>query len=454
MKRVAVIGGGIAGLTAAYHLTNQMQDVVVFESSDRTGGVIHSVKEDGYLVEYGPNSIQTRTPITDELIDKLDLGNQRIEANASASKRYVVRDGIPVALPSSPLSFLRTPLFSPAAKLRLLREPFISPASEEESVAAFVRRRLGREFLDYAINPFVAGVFAGDPEQLSLPHAFPRLFQIEQQYGSLIRGMFRKARETKSSKSAMPTGTLISFQDGLQVLPDALASCLKSRIRTRQTVTRLRHEGAAWHIETREVEDAGSPPFDAVLFTAPTHTLSSVQLPTRVDLTPLHRVYYPPVSILGLGFRREQVRHPLDGFGMLIPAVESKFRILGALFSSTLFPGRAPDGHVLLTAFAGGARAPQLASSSTASLTATVLRDLGILLGVTGEPTFVKHIYWERAIPQYEPGYGKVKNILTQLEQALPGLFFAGNYVGGISVGDTITSGYEAAQRIYSYVTA
>lgn len=444
LPSTAIIGGGVAGLAAAFRLRQQGLDVTLFEAADRAGGVIRSVRKEGFLVDVGPNTLVPRAETLEQAIGQLNLEGDRVRASPAVSKRFVVRDGRPVPLPSSPPGLLRSPLFSPRAKLRLLREPFIRRGPEDESLAAFVRRRLGREVLDYAVNPFVAGVFAGDPERLSARHAFPMLTALEAEHGSLLRGLI--ARRRRSSGPPAPPMLPYSFREGMQTLPDTLAESLGDTLRLNAPVQGLRREGGRFILEI-----GGTSPHehtaDAVVLAVPPHRLPAIHFEAGVDLAPLLAVTYPPVAVLAVGFRQQDVAHPLDGFGMLVPAREP-FRLLGCLFSSTLFPGRAPEGHVLLTCFLGGARYPEDALLSEAQQVARVTADLQLLLGVRGEPAFVHRQVWPRAIPQYELGYDAVLDTIASLEAAWPGLHLAGNYLSGISVGEAFASGYAAADRI------
>jgi len=452
MKSVAIIGGGIAGLVSGYRLMQLGVEVTLFEASHRTGGCIRSERSGGYLVEYGPNTIQTKTDLIDHLVAELGLRDQQLFAGDEAKNRYVVRNGKPVPVPTSPPALLKTRLFSTKAKLRVLREPFIPPVNGqvEESVAEFVRRRLGDEFLDYAINPFVAGVYAGDPAKLSLRHAFPRLHEIESKYGSLIKGLIRVSRERKKSTSPMPSGRMMSFKDGLQTLPDALAKSLGNRIHLESRVTSIKKENSRWVLSGENVEADRS--YDAVLFAGQLYTLPLIQFDSGVDLKVLERVHYPAVSVLALGFPRENVQHPLDGFGVLVPEIESQFKILGTLFSSTLFPGRAPENHVLLTTFIGGVRHEEMASVAWGTLKDTVTNDLRDILGIRGMPDFTQHIYWPHAIPQYHVGYGKIKELLDTIENRNPGFYLTGSFRKGISVSDTIASAFETAEKMASWL--
>jgi oxygen-dependent protoporphyrinogen oxidase len=426
--------------------------VTLYEASTRLGGVIQSVEKDGYLAEFGPNTVLETSPGIAALIRDLGLESRRLYSNPASGNRYLVRERRLVNLPGSPLAFLSTPLFSWSAKFRLLAEPFIarSDPEVEESLAEFVLRRIGREFLDYAINPFVAGVYAGDPARLSVRHAFPKLHALEQKYGSLIKGQILGARERRRraevSKQSAPK---LSFEHGLQELIDGLGRQLEGSIRLQSRVVRLSRQGHIWDItldgDHQPVRHRG------VLLAAPAYRLAELDLEgVNASLAPLGEIRYPPVASVVLGFRREDVAHPLDGFGMLIPEIE-RFRILGTIFSSSLFPHRAPPGHVTLTSYVGGTRSPELAGRPGTDLAALVTEDLRILLGVRGQPTFCHHVFYPRAIPQYEVGYGRFKQLMTDLENTAPGLFFAGHYRDGISLGDSMTSGNDVAERIRAY---
>jgi oxygen-dependent protoporphyrinogen oxidase len=336
----------------------------------------------------------------------------------------------------------------------LLREPFIRPAAadEEESVAQFVVRRLGREFLDYAINPFVSGVYAGRPERLSVRYAFPKLHALEQEYRSLIRGTIAKAREKKKAgkkgdaepQASRDTPRMISFDEGMQTLPHAIQKRWGERIETGVAVERIERHGGGWHVYT------GSGVFQASRLIMATHAYGAAGL--LVDLDPelaivLRRIEYPPVGVAVSLYRRESVEHPLDGFGALIPAVERR-GILGVIFSSTLFPNRAPDGMVVLTSFIGGARQPEYAQRDPDLIRFELHRELQRTLGISAPPVAVDLKVWQHAIPQYNVGYGEILSGIAQAEDRYPGLHLLGNYRGGVSVADCIRSGWELADRI------
>ena len=454
VPHVLVCGAGLTGLAAAWNLRRLGADVTVLEADEMVGGVVRSTRRDGYLVEHGPNSC-TLTDELASLVDALDLAPLMRSAAPQAQRRYIVRDGRPLAVPTSPLALLRSPLFSAAAKLRVLGEPFIArrTADDDESVADFVRRRLGDEPLTWAIDPFVSGVYAGDPEQLSIRHAFPRLDALEREHGSLVRGAIAGARRSRAVVAqtgvAARRHTIVSFADGMSTLPLAIADFIGSANILRRT--RVLAIGVDDGRTSVVVERDGARRViraDAVVSTLPLHALTRIDLGAQAEphLAQLATIAYPPVVSLALGFRRADVAHALDGFGCLVPSAENRC-VLGVLFSSTLFDGRAPDGHVLLTCFLGGVKQPRIAALDTSELLDVVQPELAALLGVTGAPKFVQHTVWPHAIPQYNVGHDRATRASAAIEALVPGLIVDGQFRRGVSVGDCIAAGGTIATR-------
>lgn len=461
--RVAIIGAGIAGLTAAFRLCLAGAEPVVFEAQARAGGVIGTERIGGFLVEFGATTIQAANPALNALIRDAGLEPDRLPASKTARKRYIVRGGKPVAAPGSPADLVTSPLFSLRARRRALREPFIpgSRATEEESAADFARRRFGPEALDYGMDPFVAGVYGGDPQRLAIRHAFPGIWRMEQESGSIVRALLKKRKDPKNQAE----GGMFSFRKGLGQLPEALADALGDQLRLSTPARRLERQESRWIVSGDRLLPGGKQtawrePFDAVVYAAPLHALASIALPEGPSLDPLTNVAYAPLAVTAMGFRREHVGHPLDGFGMLVPSVERSIRILGTLFTSSVFSGRssassafrseiarAPEGHVLLTTITGGMRNPALASLPEKEAYDLALGDLRRLLDISGEPVFRWRTAWERAVPQYNIGYGKTIDAIDRLEAAWPGWFMAGNYRMGVSIADAAKSGEEAARR-------
>jgi oxygen-dependent protoporphyrinogen oxidase len=456
MKSVAIIGAGITGLTAAFYLKRSGMPVTVYEASDRVGGAIQSIRANGYLAEFGPNTILETSPKVTQLVIDAGLASRRLDPDPKASARYVVRYQRPIEMPGSPLGFVTTKLFTARAKLAVLREPFVAPRRDgkEESVAEFVVRRLGQEFLDHAIDALVAGVYAGDPYKLSVPQAFPRLGQVEARYGSLIKGQIFGARERKRrGEVAKDRAPKFSFDEGLQVLPETLRERLGEGVRLNASVTRLTQTPDGWTLHVRERGQQSRAEHSAVIYAGTAFKLAEMEVQTSMPLrlATFAEIRYPPVASVVLGFRREDVAHPCEGFGMLIPKVEG-FKILGTIFSSSLFPNRAPAGHLTLTSYVGGERFPELASLSPERLFALTCEDLRVLLGVKGKPTFQHSVFYPRAIPQYNVGYGRYREQMADIEKRAPGLFLAGHYRDGISLSDTIVSACNVADRVGEFL--
>ena len=364
---VLVLGAGISGLATAYGLLQRGATVEMFDAGPRAGGVIGTRHRNGALVERGPNSALDTSPLINELLDGLGIRDQRVEASAVAATRFIVRGGRLVALPTSPGAFLTTRAFSRAAKWKLVREPFVpaAPADAEESIGDFVRRRLGSEFLDYAIDPFVAGVYAGDPERISVRAAFPRLYALEQKYGSLIKGQILGARERrKSGEKAKNAAGSFSFRGGMQSLTDALAASV-GRIETSVTVRRIElGTDGNWTVAGARGGDPVLRRARAIVLAVPAFEAAKLLRELWPAATKgLNAIPYAAVASVATAYRRADVAHPLAGFGFLVPKKESR-RILGSLFSSSMFDGRAPHGIVLLTTFVGGTRNPDLLARS------------------------------------------------------------------------------------------
>ena len=456
MKSVAIIGAGITGLTTAFYIKRSGVPVTLYEASDRVGGAIQSIRAEGYMAEFGPNTILETSPKVTQLVIDAGLASRRMDPDPKASARYVVRYNRPIEMPGSPLGFFTTQLFTARAKLAVLREPFVPPRRDgkEESVAEFVVRRLGQEFLDHAIDALVGGVYAGDPYKLSVPHAFPKLGQLEARYGSLIKGQIFGARERKRrGEIAKDRAPKFSFDTGLQALPDTLRERLGEAVRLNTTVTRLTQTPEGWTLDVRERGQQSRAEHSSVIYAGTAFNLADMEVQTSMPLrlSTFAEIRYPPVASVVLGFRREDVAHPCNGFGMLIPRVEG-FKILGTIFSSSLFPNRAPAGHLTLTSYVGGERYPDLASLPHEKLFALTCEDLRVLLGVKGKPTFQHCVFYPRAIPQYNVGYGRYREQMTDIEGKAPGLFFAGHYRDGISLSDTIVSACKVADRVGEFL--
>ena len=455
MRKILVLGGGIAGLAAANVLRARGDSVILLERSGRVGGCVRTISRDGFLAESGPNSFLAEEKELFDFLRENGVLAEAVDASASAKKRFIVRGGRPLAVPASPLSAVFTPLFSLAGKLRLAVEPFIFSRSRgEETVADFVRRRIGREMYNYALNPLVAGIFAGDPEKLAVRYAFPKVWQLEAKYGSLIRGTFPNARAKKASGLFEKKRTL-SFPNGMETLPKILAKNLGRSVRLNATLTELSREGKSWRArwftcgsvcDFFEQDDV----FDEVVFAIPPREWKNLRGidPALVSaFADAPELFYPPVTTLTLGIAQSEISHPLDGFGMLVPELEKR-KILGSLWTSSLFPNRAPAGFATLTNYIGGSRQPELAQLPREEQLALARAEIADLLGAKGVPAFVEICEHEHAIPQYNVGYGKFLDSLAAIEDAFAGVHFCGNYRGGIAVGATLLNAVRCAKKI------
>jgi oxygen-dependent protoporphyrinogen oxidase len=442
-KKIAIIGAGITGLSAAHRLEKKGHEVHLFERRAESGGSIKTVKQDDWLVEYGPNTLLVKDVLVIDLIKDLGLQSEMLIANPEASKRFIVKNGTLEPLPAGFLSAVKTPLFSLSAKLKLLAEPFRPNGTDtDETVASFVERRLGPEFLDYGINPFVAGIFAGSPDKLSLRHAFPMMKEMEEEHGSLIKAAVKKMTGKKDPKKVKRQ--LVSFRKGIQQLPEVIAASL-SHLHMSHEVHHILKDGDKWQLVVNDLPFTG---FDEVLVNIPLYKIPDNLIPqSETEIEKLREVYYPPLSVIVLGFKKEQITHPMDGFGFLVPEKEER-RILGSLFSSTLFPDRVPERHVLITTFVGGSRQPELASLDSEVLIEMVQEELTELIGLKGEAVFKDHIFWPKSIPQYTVGYDRYLQEMEKITEKNPGIHLIGNFREGISVPDCIKNGIICAEMI------
>ena len=444
-----VVGGGISGLAAAWYMHLAGLTVRVLERAGVPGGTIGTIEDGGWMIEKGPNSALETTPLFDAMFRALGIAGERLYADPASDRRYILRGGRLHALPMSPGAFLTSTLWTAPGKLRLLKEPLVGRAAGEETVAGFVRRRLGSEFLDYAINPFVAGVYAGDPERLSVRAAFPKLYALEARYGGLVRGMIGGARERRRrAETAKDRARMFSFRAGMQTLPRALAHALGDALELGAAVEAVEHDGGKFTVRYRREGEARAVTSRAAVMAVPAYAAEGLVRPLAPGAADaLGRIGYPPVTEVFLGYRREAIGRPLDGFGYLIPEKESR-SILGTIWSSALFPGRAPAGHAALTTFVGGARQPALALADDDTIMRAVNRDIGEIMDVRADPVYRQICRWERAIPQYAIGHLDLMKTLDACEERLAGLYFCGNYRGGIALGDCLIAAEALSRRV------
>ena len=495
MKHILIIGGGISGLATAHRLTELSRDrkqqiqITLLEAGSRLGAVIQTEHRDGFLLERGPDSFISEKPEALALAHRLDLDAQLIQTNPQHRRSFIVKkgrlrpvpEGFQLLAPTRIWPFVTTDIFSLAGKLRMSADLLLPRKSangntdeaEDESLASFVRRRLGREALERMAQPMVGGIYTADPEKLSLRAAMPRFLEMEREHRSIILGMWRKGRLQTAAEQAGTSGAryslFLSFDRGMQVLVDALVdrivNCrlpianseqpVQAHIRVNTRVESIKRNAATkdqpnWKVVTDRNESLTA---DAICLALPAFAAASLLRDVNEQLAKkLHRINYASTATINLAYRRADIRHPLDGFGFVVPFVERR-SLIACTFSNIKFAGRAPDNHVLLRAFVGGALQPEMFALEETEMLTRVKRDLRDLLGVEREPIFTEIAKWEKSMPQYEVGHlGRVKEIENALQQ-LPTLALAGNSYHGAGIPDCIRSGEAAAEQLMGGLT-
>lgn len=454
--QVLVVGAGISGLAISFALQKAGILTLTVDSAARTGGVIRSLKRDGYLLECGPQSFSGNASITSISTD-LGLLSDRVLADPKAP-RYVMIDGRLQLVPMSP-ALLASPLMSGGTRSALLRDIIGGSTAPEpdESVASFVRRKFSATLLDRLVGPFVSGIYAGDPEKLSLRAAFPILYEAEKSSGSVIRGAIKimKARKAAAGNAPREKPTLQTFQSGNESLIQALTERLDNSLYCNVEVASIQSldpvpEPAAPRFRATMRTPKGEETVEAerLVLAVPTNVAGKLLAPLHADFASLLcGVEYAGVAVVSLGYRKEDVAHALDGFGFLVPR-STGLSVLGTVWNSSLFPGRAPNGQALLTSFVGGATNPGVLQQSAEELASLVHREIKPLLGVRKEPVFTNVTIWPRALPQYNLGHNARLAAINKLCANFPGLYFAGNYLNGPAIGTCIEQSLKVANEI------
>ena len=473
MQRVAVIGGGVAGLATALALRDRARAsgaavaVTVFEKDTQSGGNLRTINQGGWQFEWGPNGFLDNEPATLRLVDRLGLRPRLLRSNDAARHRFLLVNGRLEEIPLSPKAFLSSRLLSAGGKLRMAGELLVprrkdlgraatDPATDE-TIDQFGERRLGREFADVMLDPMVKGVFGGESKQLSLAAAFPRMVELERDHGGLFRAMIALGREKRRRgrrTDAGPTGVLHSFDGGMAVLVDALAAALESDtdadVVRGADVQTLSRDADGWTVRWAGGERSG---FAAVVDAAPAHAAAVHVRGLDAELADdLARIPYAPMAVIALGYARGDVGHDLNGFGMLVPGRERK-NILGALWSSSIFPGLAPEGRVMLRCMAGGAGNPGVMDLGDEALVELVLADLRGLFGLRGKPELVNIIRHQRAIAQYVPGHLARLQAIDAAAARHGRLWFSGSAYRGIAVNACVKETESLADRIMGALT-
>ena len=465
MKRVAVIGGGIAGLSAAFRLEQQRArgadcQYALFEAGDQVGGVIRTETQDGCVIEAGPDSWLTEKPWAAQLCREIGLGDQLLGSNDHQRKTFILVDGKLVELPDG-LMFMvptklwplvTTSLFSLGAKIRSAQERWSKPreSSGDESVASFVSRHFGREMVERVAAPLLAGVYGGSAEKLSVRAVLPRFVAMEREHGSLIRAMLHARR--KATPSSAPAASLFTtLRGGMQQLTDTLAAKLApAAIHLNSPVWTLRRAGNRWAIVT----DAGEQTFDTVILAVPAYTAADLLGPVDASLAgELRSIVYNSSITVALAYDANAVEaatqagSKLEGFGFLVPRAEGK-QMLACTFVQNKFPGRVPADKLLFRCFLGSDTAAASMQLSDEELAGAIGGELRQILGLSTQPLFTRIFRWRQAMAQYEVGHLEKVARIDQLVTQLPGLALAGNAYRGIGVPDCVREGAEAADRL------
>jgi protoporphyrinogen/coproporphyrinogen III oxidase len=500
VRRVVVIGGGISGLAAAHRFTELESSIQVtlIEASSRLGGTLLTEERDGFLLERGPDSFITEKPEAVALAKRLGIEARLIETNPNHRRSFIVRkgrlrpvpEGFQLLAPSRIWPFITSDIFSLSGKARMAADLFLPRRSAngvaDESLASFVRRRLGREALERMAQPMVGGIYTADPETLSLRATLPRFLDMERDHGSVVLAMLRKARLQRKTDRSGTTGTsgtkgisgakgtsgtkgisgakgtsgtsgaryglFLSFDRGLGVLVRALEQALgQVEVNLNTQVQSIARNSASWTIH---FSDGDTLEADAICLALPAYV--SAQLLTNINktlATQLNEIKYASTATINLAFRRDAIKHPLDGFGFVVPFVEKR-SLIACTFSSVKFPGRAKDGHVLLRAFAGGALQPEMFALEESEMLTRVESDLRELLGISEKPLFAEVSKWQASMPQYEVGHLDRVAAIEKTVRDLPGLALAGNAYRGAGIPDCIRSGETAAEKIIETLTA
>lgn len=460
-KEAIILGAGISGLTVGYRLMKAGYHLTFIEKEDKCGGTIVSKKDNSFSMDFGPNSGLDTSPYFHDMLEDIDIKNQLLYADERAKSRFILKNDQLIALPSGPLSLLATSLFSMKGKLGIIKEPFVSSGKGRETISEFVQRRFGKEMLDYAINPFISGIYAGDPNKLSVREAFPKLYALEEKYGSVIKGAIRGAKERKKRKEKSKISSkMFSFREGMQALPKGIENFLVkngAQFIYNADVEKVIQNGDRYQIEYKDNLSGAKQKLmsEKVILSVPANSAAKIIQNLDMEFSRMiQNIFYPAILVLFIVFREKSIQNKKDGFGFLIPERENK-SFLGAIFSSTLFPSHIYANNESLlsyTIFAGGARNDFSSwkenSEYSNRLTKNILNELKRVLKIKGDPVYSQYKFWPRAIPQYNMEHYKIIEQRKKFEENFKGLFIRANYVDGISLSDCISAGFRKAEEI------
>lgn len=469
MKKITIIGGGIAGLAAAYRLQEEISagtelEVTVLEAANQFGGKIATERSDGFVIERGPDSFISQKPAAVELCKKLGLGDRLVGTNKDQTKTYVytgkklvtMPDGLSLMIPTQFLPFALTPLFSLPGKIRMGLDLLIPKkrGKADESLASFVRRRMGEEALQKMAEPMLAGIYASDPETMSIQSTFPMFVQTEQKYRSLILGMLARKRQMLMHK---PNGNNKSFslfmtlKNGLGEMVEAVIEKSPDvTFRTNAKVQKVIKQGSGWQVSLEEGETFDA---DGVIFATPAKLSAELLQPITPKVSELlNQIKYVSTATATLAYRKEGFTHPLNGFGFVVPRSEGR-KILACTWTSSKFPHRTPEGYVMLRCFVGGAKNEALAEQDADAIAAMVKQELKDLMGIHQEPEICKVFHNKKSNVQYRVGHAALIDSVEKELSVTPGLFLTGSAYTGIGIPDCIQNGTRTAEAVIGLLT-
>jgi oxygen-dependent protoporphyrinogen oxidase len=461
--KLAIVGGGIAGLAAAHRAVELAREggrrleLALFEAGDRLGGTIQTDRYEGFLVECGPDSFLSEKPWALELCKRLGIEDRLVRTDDRFRRTYVafrgrlhpLPDGFQLLAPTRLGPFIRSSLFSWPGKLRMAMDLVLPRGGDpDESLGAFVTRRLGSEALERVAQPLVAGIYTADPDALSLAATMPRFLELERKDRSLILGLWRGARRAPAEAagaSGARWSLFVTFAAGMEELIRVLGARLPSdAIRLKARVTDVAREGSGWRLGLRDGPPATA---DAVIIATESHQAGRMLRYADPGLAHLlEGIPYASSATVTLGWRRADIPHPLDGFGFVVPQIERR-PIIACTFSSVKYPGRAPDGFALLRVFMGGALNERILDGDDETLTRVARAELGEFLGVTAPPLFSRVSRYPKAMPQYHVGHLARVEAIEGCLRAHPGLVLVGGAYRGVGISDCVRSGEDAAER-------
>jgi oxygen-dependent protoporphyrinogen oxidase len=461
MKRVAIIGGGIAGLSALHFIRARYGEkcrVVLYEKHQYLGGTIGTDRIGGFVSDWGPNGFLDRVPLTLKLVSELGAEPLLDPARDSAGKRYIYNRGQLHEISASPMAFMRSPLLSVRGRMRLAAEPLIGKRrnwEEDESIYDFAARRIGREAASVMIDSMVSGIYGGDAHELSLEACFPVMRKMEKEHGSLVRAMLarkraaRKSGQVSSEGPAGPAGRLTSFKNGLYTIIEIMAERYREAITTDCPIVKIARAENGYRVAR---EGGSAVDFDAVICATPAYVAAEMVSGLSQPLSGiLGSIPYSSIAVVCLGFRREDVGHDLDGFGFLIPRREGK-RILGSIWTSSIFTDRSPEGMVQMRTMIGGATDPGVVELSDGAILDAVIDDLTPILNLKGEPAYIRIFKYARGIPQFVIGHPARMEELKHRLRGQQGLYFTGNAYDGIGLNDCVVRSEKVVNEMAGYL--